>query len=498
MATIPTLEIEEFKSAAQKADLPEDFQIRKQGEFEVTKDADDKRILQFVYSTNDADRDNDTIQVDGWDLRNYRKAGTFLWAHNYRIPPIGKPKRVWIEDEKLKGKVEFLDPRYADHEHAKFADMIYRMYKDGFMKATSVGFRPMKWKINEEREGLAVDFLKQELLEVSAVPVPSNPNALLDAKSAGIDISPLIWWATKEAEEGRITKNLFEHIRDAAGDKRIVLVSLKHYGIDGRLELSFDSDPVEQETETEEKSEEKGPISYKQAHPDGTPLAAEDAEWNKGEQVAKADIDELRVMCTWVDPENAENKSGYKLPHHNAGDDNPCVWRGVSAAMGALLGARGGVDIPEDDKAAVHAHLAKHYKEFEKEVPELKEYDESEIKELFEDCEFVDQPDSGETTNESPGEAPNLPSVENDQSRAHETTTGTDNVEYVIVDQKSQIERMEERLAELEEKLADKSSPPATDDINQKLTAEHVARLVEAAREETRKTIRRLTGRLED
>ena len=60
-----------------------------------------------------------------------------------------------------------------------------------------------------------------------------------------------------------------------------------------------------------------------------------------------------------------------KLPHHDP-KNHDVIWNGVRAAMAALLGARGGVDIPESDKKKVYDHLAAHYKEFGKEPPEFK------------------------------------------------------------------------------------------------------------------------------
>ena len=60
------------------------------------------------------------------------------------------------------------------------------------------------------------------------------------------------------------------------------------------------------------------------------------------------------------------------------------VWRGVAAAMGALLGGRGGVDIPDGDREAVYNHLAKHYAQFDKEVPEFKSYSADELKQISE------------------------------------------------------------------------------------------------------------------
>ena len=41
--------------------------------------------------------------------------------------------------------------------------------------------------------------------------------------------------------------------------------------------------------------------------------------------------------------------------------------------MAALKGARGGVDIPVEDIPKVYRHLAKHYKEFNREPPPLKD-----------------------------------------------------------------------------------------------------------------------------
>lgn len=63
-----------------------------------------------------------------------------------------------------------------------------------------------------------------------------------------------------------------------------------------------------------------------------------------------------------------------KLPHHKPSRDGigAAVWNGVRAAMGALMGARGGVDIPGEDIEGVYKHLARHYEEFGKEPPELK------------------------------------------------------------------------------------------------------------------------------
>jgi hypothetical protein len=105
--------------------------------------------------------------------------------------------------------------------------------------------------------------------------------------------------------------------------------------------------------------EEKGVIPY---HDYG--MADMNATWDGPGTVAQCDVAKLKKICAWFDPENPEVKSSYKLPHHNA--DLKVVFRGCAAAMGRL----NQTDIPETDKKGCYNHIAKHYKDFDKEPPE--------------------------------------------------------------------------------------------------------------------------------
>ncbi len=143
------------------------------------------RVLEFIASTEDKDRQGDIIRASGWKLDNYLKNPVFQWAHDYSQPPIGKAVKVWVQGKKLMTQVEF-----ADRDTYEFADTIYRLYKGGFLKAVSVGLTPKNW------EGKSGDddspkwsgnvFIEQELLEVSGCPVPANPEALATAKAKRI------------------------------------------------------------------------------------------------------------------------------------------------------------------------------------------------------------------------------------------------------------------------------------------------------------------------
>lgn len=103
-----------------------------------------------------------------------------------------------------------------------------------------------------------------------------------------------------------------------------------------------------------------------------TPPADEGTSWDAGAEVKKSEVADLKIMCAWYDEDDKESKSAYKLPHHQKNDSYNVVWNGVKAAMGALLGARGGIDVPEGDRKAIYNHLSKHYKAWDKEPPDFK------------------------------------------------------------------------------------------------------------------------------
>jgi HK97 family phage prohead protease len=186
MSRRPYIQRDEFAKAVADGEQPSG-QLRKQFvDVEIGKaEGQGDRVRRFCISTGSVDRDNDTIAVGGWKMDNYRKNPVVLWAHDYSALPVGKALSVNVEGDKLVSVMEF-----ADHD---MANTVMRLVDGGFLRATSVGFRPMKYALNEERRGF--DFMEQELLEFSIVPVPANAEALIEARSAGVDLTAIKGWA---------------------------------------------------------------------------------------------------------------------------------------------------------------------------------------------------------------------------------------------------------------------------------------------------------------
>lgn len=129
--------------------------------------------MTFVISSEEVDRHGDVVSAAGWQLAAYRQNPVFLWAHDYTRPVIGRAAAVWPEPGLLLARMEFAP--------TDFAAEVAALYRSGYQQGVSVGFKPLRYaERRQESTGafLGIRFLEQELLEVSAVPVPANRQAL--------------------------------------------------------------------------------------------------------------------------------------------------------------------------------------------------------------------------------------------------------------------------------------------------------------------------------
>lgn len=131
-------------------------------------------VIDFRSSDQTVDRYSEIIVANGWKLDNYRKNPVVQNAHRYEnvLDTIGKSVVTEVRADHLFQRVEFavdVNP---------IAKITYGLYKGGFLSAVSVGFMPKRWENGSQEAGYRRKYLEQELLEVSAVGIPANPNAL--------------------------------------------------------------------------------------------------------------------------------------------------------------------------------------------------------------------------------------------------------------------------------------------------------------------------------
>ncbi len=102
--TYPVMDLSRWRTLAKVGNAPTDVVLRK-GSAHGEVNADGQyRTLSFTISTATADRDNDTIDVSGWDLRAYTKNPVVLWAHDYSSLPIGKAVVLTKDASRLRAR----------------------------------------------------------------------------------------------------------------------------------------------------------------------------------------------------------------------------------------------------------------------------------------------------------------------------------------------------------------------------------------------------------
>jgi len=298
-------------------------------------------VLEGWLTTPVIDRYNEVVLPQGAVLDNFKKNPVMLWRHNGE-EPIGIWEDLEVTEKGIKGRGRFA-ARPEGWEGVWFPDKVKALVQQGVVKGISIGFFPIEYREPDpEKEpqwkGVRRIYTKWELAEASIVPVPAAPDALIFSKEDAFPFSPfievadyLLYGKLPEDRETRAIIDLF-------------------------AEMGLTPEAL------------KGAIPYKPA----PKVAPKDAPWDAASEVKGASIEQLRMMCAWYDSSAPDNATSYKLPHHRK--DGTLVYKACVAAIAALNGARGGVDIPSSDRKTVYNHLARHIREqYDTDPPPLKE-----------------------------------------------------------------------------------------------------------------------------
>ena len=126
--------------------------------------------LTIVAATEGRKGDGLNLTMKGARLERFQANPVLGYGHSYWGRdglPIGRADKTWIDGDSLKMDVLF-------DQGDDFARTVERKYRSGYMNAFSIGFDV--WNIADDGtpEGW-------ELFEVSAVPLPMDPNAVVES-----------------------------------------------------------------------------------------------------------------------------------------------------------------------------------------------------------------------------------------------------------------------------------------------------------------------------
>lgn len=350
-----------------------DQEIRQSDTGGFLRAARNEGVLRFRASTDAIDRHQSVVIQKGIDFKNF--SGAFLWGHDSFKGMFGGGPEIKNNLGKVisKTRTNFMrgnKPAVAtdiDVRFSKinpFAIMAEGMVREGILGNTSIAFIPISHR-KEEIKGKEIRiFDKVELLEISLVPVPSNPEAQALVRSMNQSLGEELleipqgtvqrrsdeegdWFYVEDTWQFRVPRNL-RSISDQLNIKDILR---------GIVPANV--------------STSKAPEDQRWSGPTLSDFT--DRSWT---DLTSAQRRRIMGHFAWS-PSGDTTTFGFsdmKLPHHSPSGGS-IVLRGVNAAMGALLGARGGVKIPGEDRRKVYNHLAAHIRQFNRVPPPFRSVD---------------------------------------------------------------------------------------------------------------------------
>lgn len=194
------------------------------------KEEKENRKFKVVASTEDVDRSWEIIKVDGWIWDNFMKNPVIIANHVYKIENIvGKATKIFIENKQLVIEWVFSSSN-------PLGVLLADLYEEWMVKTVSVWFIPKK---RDEKDSKIIR--EAELLELSFVAVPCNPNALsLDQKEL-LEES----WMIEEVKEENDEENNYEtDVINLLNDIKSLLETL----VDGNTKKLSEANIIAKET----------------------------------------------------------------------------------------------------------------------------------------------------------------------------------------------------------------------------------------------------------
>jgi len=161
---------------------------------------EEQGTVEFTASDETLDCYGEIIRASGWRFTQFQKNAPFVDSHDYSsiTKLLGQ-----VIDFRVEGGALIETVRYS-REPGTLAEWAFKMVRDGFLRAVSVGFYPVRMASKYDRDtadfqaqisALKLDaataaklnavYLEQEQIELSQCVIGANPNALARAYKAG-------------------------------------------------------------------------------------------------------------------------------------------------------------------------------------------------------------------------------------------------------------------------------------------------------------------------
>jgi len=245
------------------------------------------RLVDYIASTQKKDSYNTRLLEWNEDsLDQYRKNPVVLYMHNPTMPPVGRTVALDFDnDGNMRARIQ-----YAPKSVYAFADTLYKLTRDGYLKGLSVGFGKPRMERNDDLD--CMDYYDIHLRELSCVPLPGNVDSLATAVRTGM--------IPKEHQQlmainYAMTADHIDGVADLSRLGKDVVEWMNDY--DSSLCRSFDEEPVVEPDN--EEPEKEDPIVIRQ-DTDDAPATVPDTEPVEDDRLRVASVGALDTIAAAV------------------------------------------------------------------------------------------------------------------------------------------------------------------------------------------------------
>lgn len=183
--------------------------------------------FEVIATTSDLDRHGESLDINSWDIKNYLRNPIILFWHDaWKMENI-----VWkaTSVEIINGQMVIKWVFAWENINPK-AQMLRKLYDGWFIRTVSVWFKIWR-KIDQNWERVET----YELLELSFVPIPANPEAMRKAKEL---------WAEEILEEEKQNEEL-EEVKTILKSLTQEVLEIKKLLVDGKTISEADKEKKE-------------------------------------------------------------------------------------------------------------------------------------------------------------------------------------------------------------------------------------------------------------